>query len=106
MQPNDWVLPQRVIELLKENGVKMSFELAVQVLRFMNLPGNVSRNGIGKEKIHKLDRGPTIEQMKGYLVRVYFEEILVDEMNKKRNLVACIVCDGMEKLKNSTLNTC
>ncbi len=100
MQPNDWVPPQRVIELLKENGVKMSFELAVQILRLMNLPGNVSLNGVWKENIHKPNRGPTIEKIKGYMVKVYYEEILDDEMNKKRNLVACIVCDGMEKLKN------
>jgi hypothetical protein len=101
MQPNDWVLPQRVVELLKENGVKMSFELAVQILRFMNLPGNISLTGIGNEKNNKPNRGPTIEQMKGYMVKVYYAEILADEMNKIRNLVACIVCDGMKKLKNS-----
>lgn len=100
MQPNDWVLPQRVVELLKENGVKMSFELAVQILRFMNLPRSISLKGVANEKDSKPNRGPTIEKIKGYMVKVYYEEILADEMNKKRNQVACIVCDGMRKIKN------
>ncbi len=100
MQPNDWVIPQRVVELLKENGVKMSFELAVQILRFMNLPGNISLTGIANEKNNKPNRDPTTEQCGDYMVKVYYEDILADEMIKKRNLVACIVCDGMKKLKN------
>jgi hypothetical protein len=100
MQPNDWVLPQRAIELLKENGVIMSFDLAEQILMIMNSGLNDAPDEKEKDRIHNPDRGPTIEQMKGYLVRVYFEKILADEMNKKRNQVACIVCDGMRKIIN------
>lgn len=54
----------------------MSFELAEQILMFMNSEMNVSSKDIEKNKI----RGPTIEQLTGYFVKVYYEEILIDSL--------------------------
>jgi hypothetical protein len=89
MKKSEKILPERVIELFKENGIVVSAEEAEQLLRLTNSFASV--------QLAEARKAGEPQVLKGYKVYVQYDSISEEEMKIKKAIVASIVSQAMKK---------
>ena len=89
MKKSEKILPERVIELFKENGIEVSVQEAEQLLKLTNSFAGV--------QLAEARKACEPQVLKGYKVYVQYDPISEEEMKIKKGIVARIVCQAMKK---------
>jgi len=89
MEKNEETLPERVIKLLKENGIIVSAEQAEELLR--------SSTTVEAFEMAEARQSCEPQIIKGYKVYVQYLKMSEEEMKKKKFEVAQIVSKAMKK---------